>query len=281
MRKLAVVVGHNAISKGAFSKHLKVSEFDFNSELALAIQRHAGNVDVQIFHRIDVGSYDAEQRAVYKKVDAFDPDLSIELHFNSVSDARAQGCETFSSGSRLSLIAAGALQDVLTQSLFPNDTTRDRGVKTRGHSERGGLSLHLGKAPALLLEPFFGSSPSDCKKVAAHGVDEIAKDILAGIHSAFKFFPREDLSESRTMGHSAKGQAATAGAGVVQAIDAAADGIVGGAESLPDAIREITVLTDLLPYAAPVVTTILVCLAFWHFSRVRMARQDDHAKGFR
>jgi N-acetylmuramoyl-L-alanine amidase len=78
----------------------------------------------------------------------------VEGHFNSSASSAATGTETLSSGSKASLRFCEALQSRMNYALG----LRDRGVKTV-RTGRGSASLITGKAPAALIEPFFGSSP--------------------------------------------------------------------------------------------------------------------------
>lgn len=73
---------------------------------------------------------------------------------------------------------AQALQDAMLAALG----RRDRGIKILGRTDRGGRSLHAGRAPAVLVEPFFGSSTGDCRAADALGITGMAQMYLAGLH---------------------------------------------------------------------------------------------------
>ena len=155
--KLAIVVGHNARSQGAVRPDTGETEFAWNSRLAKMIEEEARlfpRIRVKTFFREYCGSYRREIAAVYDQVDAWGADASNELHFNSHSSRTATGTEVLSSGSAPSLRYAGALQERMGAALG----LKDRGVKVR-RSGRGSESLMSGRAPAVLIEPFFGSSP--------------------------------------------------------------------------------------------------------------------------
>lgn len=158
--KLAVVVGHNRISQGAVRSDTGESEFVYNTDLAKKMRDIAGeqypDLKLKIFHRTPGGGYTSEIERVYDEVDQWNADASIELHFNSAGDPRASGTETFSSGSSRSVRLAQEVQMEMVETLG----LRDRGVKIRNSRTkgRGYLSLVSGRAPAILVEPFFASS---------------------------------------------------------------------------------------------------------------------------
>ena len=150
MHKLAIVVGHNSKSPGAVRSDTGESEFAFNSRLAAMMQEKADEygIDLRIFKRISGGGY--------AEVDNWRADASIELHFNSAGDPSASGTETFSSGSSKSLLLAQEVQMEMVDTLgLKNRGVQVRNSRTKG---RGYLSLVTGRCPAILVEPFFGSS---------------------------------------------------------------------------------------------------------------------------
>lgn len=157
--KIAIVVGHNEKAQGAVRATDGRTEYDWNTELAGLMEAAAGTHEIKIFHRTPGGGYGAEIKRVYKQVDAWDAGCSIELHFNA-SASLATGCETLSSGSSGSLDLAARVQKAMVKML----QLRDRGVQIRARKDRGGLSLFAGKAPAVLIEPYFGSNAGDCAR---------------------------------------------------------------------------------------------------------------------
>lgn len=164
--KVAVVVGHNAQAPGAYAREpIGRTEFEFNCAVAVAMERLSvpGGVVMSRFLRTALGGYTQEIRRVYGYVDAWGADASIELHFNA-DGPTATGTETLHSGSPGSLRLATCLQAAMLAAL----KLRDRGLVERREG-RGALSLVAGRAPAVIVEPFFGSSTLDCMSVAAAG----------------------------------------------------------------------------------------------------------------
>lgn len=185
IKKLAIVVGHNSRSQGAVRQDTGETEFSWNSRLAAMIDdistQYAG-LTVRVFFRNgSLGGYSREISDVYARTDEWGADATCELHFNSHHNPNATGTETLSSGSRLSLKYADALQDEMLVALG----LRDRGRKIV-RTGRGSASLISGRAPAALIEPFFGSSN---KGLAAtdeeHEMQALAHAVLKATHDTF------------------------------------------------------------------------------------------------
>ncbi len=175
--KIAVVVGHNARRKGARAgAPLNTNEYDYNNKIAdRMIALASGSTRARKFLREPSNSYRREIEAVYREVDAYGADVSIELHFNSAPFV-ASGTETLSSGSTRSMALAEAVQGAMVETLG----LRDRRVKVPAREDRGGWSLHAGRAPAILVEPFFGSNPADCRAAHSLGIKGMAEMYLLG-----------------------------------------------------------------------------------------------------
>lgn len=159
--KLAVVVGHNARAKGAKSPWLD-AEFDFNAVQAQRIKDASlrSKVDVMIFYRTYGGGYVAEIERVYDEVDAWGADYSVELHYNSAR-LEAQGTETLrapTSGSR-------RLAEAIHPQVLRIFGRGDRGIKMLRKGKRGFHAVMAGRAPAIIIEPAFGSSEQGARSL--------------------------------------------------------------------------------------------------------------------
>lgn len=194
--KLGVIVGHNSANQGAVRPDTGETEYQFNSRLAERMVRIAAGsygetecFEVRAFYRQPDLPFPDEIARVYGEADQWGADLTLELHFNSFSDPSARGCEMLSSGTELSLRAAHEIQEVLVEGMG----FEDRGVKTRRPKARGGESLHAGVAPAVLAEPFFGTSPTDGARVDQEDEEfRLATLYLLGAERAFSAFPNTD-----------------------------------------------------------------------------------------
>jgi N-acetylmuramoyl-L-alanine amidase len=182
MKKVAVIVGHNKRSQGAQSiEPINRSEFDFNSELAAIMKSKASefNVTVEVFFREHQGSYTKEIKKVYSEVDNWEADYSTELHFNSAVFTVA-GSEVLTSGTKNSVKFANLTQAEQVKLLnrskvnMNGNGKTDRGVKVRKKGSRGYQSLISGKAPAIIVEPFFGSNRADTALIKKVGLEKLA-----------------------------------------------------------------------------------------------------------
>ena len=186
-KKIAIVIGHNKKGQGAKAiDPIGRTEFDFNSELANLMEKRSEQYKVvtKSFFREQDNSddkrkrYGKEIRKVYKKVNEWKPDYSIELHFNA-ANKDVTGTEVLTSGSKESMKYAKLTQKEMVK-LFKRKGN-SRGVKTLRNGDRGYYSLIRGNAPAIIVEPFFGSSKSDCKLMKKLGLASLADAYLSAM----------------------------------------------------------------------------------------------------
>lgn len=165
--KVAVVIGHTSKEKGAYSKHFEAHEFDFYSKIAEQLE----GVDV-FEHNASISGYITRQKATAKKLNAGNYDLVIELHFNSFFDDSANGCETlYYFKSKHGKYYAELFSEVLND--YTGIKLRNGGIKALANrGDRGFAAVYYPKAPAILIEPFFGSNKSDCEKIES--IDNLA-----------------------------------------------------------------------------------------------------------
>lgn len=196
--KLGVIVGHNATEQGAVRPDTGETEYQFNSRIAELMHRIVRSTynpragfDLRVFYREPDLPFEDEIGRVYGETDQWGADLTLELHFNSVADPSAQGCEMLSSGTELSLLAAHEMQEAMVAGMG----FEDRGVKTRRPKARGGESLYAGRAPAVLAEPFFGSSRADRTRIDQENEEyRLAMLYAVGARRALSRFPNADLN---------------------------------------------------------------------------------------
>lgn len=169
--KIAIVVGHTSKLQGAVRRADGVTEFVWNSDLADKIKQIGGETVGVFFRDPSLGGRAGILRA-YRAADDWGADCAIGLHFNSHGDPDAEGAETLSSGS----VSSRALCDLLQSAMVRALDARDRGVKVRKAGERGAISLLAGRAPAAIVEPYFGSNPERAK-IADARKDDLARAI--------------------------------------------------------------------------------------------------------
>lgn len=290
--KLAVIVGHNARSQGAVRTDTGETEYNFNGRIAQLMAQHAPrDMTVRIFWRRPGGGYQAEIERVYDAADAWGADATVELHFNSAATPAASGTEMLSSGTRRSLDLSQAIHEEVMATLG----LRDRGVKTRRDSDRGGASLWSGKAPATLVEPFFGSARGDTAKIDTPDEEEaLALAYLRGARRAMLSWPRPSLDQSRTLAATSRQKGALGGAAVSTAGAIGADTIASlrgdikasqnGIEELSGGLEITGTLADMLPLISAALGLLAVGLTIYGIiqaRRVERAREDDFVRGVR
>jgi len=181
--KISIIVGHNFRAKGAARALDGVPEWTWNRDLANRI-RKLNPRNIEVFFRTPGRGGVAH---AYAESDRWGADVSVELHFNAARARAATGCETLTSGSRGSRRLAAAVQKRMVAALG----LRDRGIKTRtpggktALDRRGSTSLFAGRAPAVIVEPYFGSNINDCR-IADAKKDVLAEAILAGALEAVR-----------------------------------------------------------------------------------------------
>jgi N-acetylmuramoyl-L-alanine amidase len=158
--KIAVIVGHTSKSKGAYSKYFKMREFDFYSKVAELLN----DVDVY-FYDEKISGYVTRVKALAAELNKKDYDLVIELHFNHFRKASANGCETlYFYASKNGKYYASLFSETLND--YTGIKLRNGGLKALANTnDRGFHAVYQPKAPAILIEPFFGSNKSDCEKI--------------------------------------------------------------------------------------------------------------------
>lgn len=156
--KLAVVIGHTRSAPGAWGvSPISQNEYPFNRAFAegeLVVAAAKRGVQLGIFFRDGIGIEGA-----YRKVNGFAPDAAFELHFNALS-SQSTGTETlYGARNNSSRDLARSIQ----RQMVATFALRDRGLLFRapGSGQRGALSVNSADCPSALLEPFFGSNPSD------------------------------------------------------------------------------------------------------------------------
>ena len=150
--KVAIVIGHNSKAPGAYApKPLNKSEYVFNGEVSDELVRLAEsdpNLQVKVFRRKSFKSYRAQISDVYKRVNAWKPNFTLELHFNYLSGAGRIEMLHYPRSSKGIEIAKVLLDE--TAKKFSGA----KKLISRRSTERGGLSLSLCSSPCVMTEPF-------------------------------------------------------------------------------------------------------------------------------
>jgi N-acetylmuramoyl-L-alanine amidase len=161
MTKVALIVGHNPVKKGASFPHdgNKVYEYpfwvDFTEEIEHCFEDDK-EVEIQTFFREDFNSFSTEIETVYSETDDWGADVTVECHFNSHT-SKASGYEVLYVSQRGKQIA-NVIDDSFDVYLRKY---KDRNTKRITKGQRGYRNLTSGKAPAVIIEPFFAIDGED------------------------------------------------------------------------------------------------------------------------
>jgi len=148
--EIAVVIGHDHISKGAFSEYINEYEYDYNSGVAKIMV-------LDTFAHLPNASYTQKMQNTYRQLDEYS--LTLEMHFNAASEG-VQGVEA--------LYYAGNMEGKRIAQLYCDLVAKEYAVRNRGakplssDKDRGFRAVASGKPTGIILEPFFGSNV-DCK----------------------------------------------------------------------------------------------------------------------
>ncbi len=157
MKKIALIIGHNKMSKGAYSQ-IVGSEYDYWLNVAYRIKERIPEL-VDIYERKPNNNYVAEMNEVLKELNSKDYKYCLELHFNSHTDNKANGA--------LTLIYPNNNFSKKLSEEFLSKLNKEFDVKIRGvyespsSKDRGGYGIYKAKHNYILLEPFFASNDEE------------------------------------------------------------------------------------------------------------------------
>lgn len=184
--KVALVVGHNPRSKGAYSKILG-SEYDYWKNIAYKIKERMPQL-VDIYERKQNNNYTTEMNEVLKELNKKDYDFCLDLHFNSALSEQANGCEclVYYKNEKAKNLATDFMarlqnkfeskirtrENILKEIKIVDDKeiTTEKKEVTRGliliqdSKTRGAYGICNSKDTYILVEPFFGSNFNEALK---------------------------------------------------------------------------------------------------------------------
>lgn len=150
--KAAIIIGHDKFSPGAYSPYLRTSEYMYHSEAATYLSCF------DIYKRPIGGGYKTQMQLLANEINEKDYDLVIELHYNAFNK-EANGCEAVIYPGSKARLKAQEYCNMVSEKY----DVKNRGVKEATEGGRGWWFLKLMKAPAIILEPFFGDNPEALK----------------------------------------------------------------------------------------------------------------------
>lgn len=157
--KVLLVVGHTGVDKGAYSKYLEKSEYDYNKELALEIMKLDGEDGIHYdMYEHSIRNYYNRQRKLAEYANKKKYDLILELHFNGATpSANGTECLHYFSSEKGKMYSKQ-----ISNSISKHYGTTIRGVEGSkavvNKFDRGYWFVRLLKAVAVIVEPFFGSN---------------------------------------------------------------------------------------------------------------------------
>ena len=156
--KVALVVGHTAKAPGAVNGEYALSEFAFNLPLVEKLKARLGRTknEAVLILRDEPDDY----KGLPAKINAAKPDFIVSFHANAGPEG-SEGSEVlYFTGSK----AGQRLASVMLERIVRALGTKNRGIKPRTYSERGGYLLAKTEAPCVIVEPFFLSNNEETRR---------------------------------------------------------------------------------------------------------------------
>lgn len=185
--KVALIIGHNSRSKGAYSSIIG-SEYNYWKNIAEEIKyKIPGLVDV--YEREASTNYVVEMNKVLRELNSKDYKFCLELHYNSALSKQANGCEclVFWKNEKAKKLAKDFMEK-LKDKFGSRIRTKENTLKVKKKDEkgkdveekkkevtqglilvqdsntRGAYGICKSKDTYILAEPFFGSNDNESLK---------------------------------------------------------------------------------------------------------------------
>ena len=186
MNKVALIIGHNDRSRGAYSPIL-LSEFKYWKKIAEKIKGEIPEI-IDVYERKPNKAYIPEMNEVLKELNKNDYKFCLELHFNGSLNRDANGCECLvywknEKAKELATDFMARLQNVFGRKIRNKvnvlkekklingrETEVEKKENTKGitliqdSNVRGGYGICKSKDTYILLEPFFGTNQDESLK---------------------------------------------------------------------------------------------------------------------
>lgn len=171
MNKVALIIGHNDRSRGAYSPIL-FSEFKYWKRIAEKIKAEIPAM-VDVYERKPNKYYTQEMNEVLNELNKNDHKFCLELHFNSSLNRNANGCEclVYHKNEKAKELATNFMARL--QNVFGSKIRGNHGIiEIQDSNVRGGYGICKSKDTYILIEPFFGSNPDESLKFS------VEKDVV-------------------------------------------------------------------------------------------------------
>lgn len=179
--KIALCVGHsrfiNGKRDGGAVSVGKVNEWTYNLDLAKMVSERLSRHEVIIVSAYQGNGYTSSMRWLAGYLKEQKADVAIELHFNAAGPT-ARGHEwLYYHNSGKGLLLAKSLNFAMKTHV---PEALSRGTKPLDAGDRGNEFVKLTHCPAVIGEPFFGSSASDWR-IAVDKKPQIADAYAEGL----------------------------------------------------------------------------------------------------
>jgi len=186
MNKVALIIGHNDRSRGAYSPIL-LSEFKYWKRIADKIKGVIPEI-VDVYERKPNKAFIPEMNEVLKELNKNDYKFCLELHFNGSLNRDANGCECLvywknEKAKELATDFMARLQNIFGSKIrnkvnvlkekkiiSGKETEVEKKENTKGitliqdSNIRGGYGICKSKDTYILVEPFFGTNQDESLK---------------------------------------------------------------------------------------------------------------------
>lgn len=162
MEKIALIIGHNSRSKGAYSTILGY-EYDYWKRIASKIKTEIPGM-VDVYERKANRCYTKEMNEVLEELNKNDYKFCLELHFNAATQ-QANGCEclVYYKNNKAKELATNFMTRL--QNKFNSKIRSNHGIiEIKDSNTRGGYGICKSKDTYILIEPFFGSNNDEALK---------------------------------------------------------------------------------------------------------------------
>ena len=184
MDKVALIIGHNSRSKGAYSIILG-SEYTYWKRITEKIKTVIPQI-VDVYERKANKCYTKEMNEVLEELNKNDYNFCLELHFNSSLNRNANGCEclVYWKNEKAKKLATNFMARL--QNVFGSKIRGIHGIiEIQDSKTRGGYGICNSKDTYILVEPFFGSNQDESLRFS------IEKDVT----DLFINFIKENIKE--------------------------------------------------------------------------------------
>ena len=158
---IGICVGHSRKGDNGAVSTSGASEWQYNKKVAESLRSELKkrNINAVVFSNYEGSTYGSAMSWICTQLILFNVNLAVERHFNSSSDPKANGYEFLYWGNSTKGRKICQLFQQVFNQRYPKN--KDRGIKPLNLGSRGALFTRLTNVPAVILEPFFGSNPSE------------------------------------------------------------------------------------------------------------------------